>query len=263
MMILQTTRGVLSSGLDADALAYITAVEAADGQSLESSVKIALNSFVKGCKSDGIWGAIKASCIMAGARTLSGALVPLKGASPTNFNFVSGDYNRKTGLKGNGTTKYLDSNRNNNADPQNSKHLSVYRTEAPTGQSGSTGSGSLIGNLTNQTGASWLFDNVSPSADTIRVNSVGSIINLQYGSGATFVGASRSSGTSISYRFSGTTNSASNASSAPSNENLILYRFINYSSAGIAFYSIGESVNLENLDTRVSTLMTNLSSAIP
>jgi hypothetical protein len=133
MMILKTSRSNLSSGLDADALAYITAVEAADGQSLESSVKIALNSFVKGCKSDGIWGAIKASCIMAGARTLSGALVPLKGASPTNFNFVSGDYNRKTGLKGNGITKYLDSNRNNNADPQNSRHVSIYASTISTG----------------------------------------------------------------------------------------------------------------------------------
>jgi hypothetical protein len=255
--------GTQAGGLDPDARSYILAVEAADGQTLEAGVKNAYNTFVKGCKSDGIWDAIKASCIMAGARTLSGALVPLKGTAPTNFNFVSGDYNRETGLLGNGTTKYLDSNRNNNADPQNSKHIAAYRTEAPTGTPGGAGSGSLIGNLTNQTGASWLFDNVSPSADTIRVNSVVSIITLQYGSGATFVGASRSSGTSASYRFSGTTNSVLNASSAPSNENLILYRFTNYSSARIAFYSIGESIDLEKLDSRVTILMSNIATAIP
>jgi hypothetical protein len=56
--------------------------------------------------------AIKASCILAGARTLAGALVPLAGAAPTNVGpFVSGDYNRKTGLVGDGSTKYLNSNR--------------------------------------------------------------------------------------------------------------------------------------------------------
>ena len=118
---------------DADALAYIAAVEAADGQSLENGVKDAYTAFISGCKADGIWTAIKAACILAGARTLNGALVPLAGTAPTNNNFVSGDYNRETGLKGNGTTKYLNSNRANNADPQNSNHNAVYVTEALTG----------------------------------------------------------------------------------------------------------------------------------
>ena len=95
---------------DADALAYITVVETADGQALEDGVKIAINNFIIGLKTDGIWESIKASVIMAGARTLNGALVPLKGPAPTNFNFVAGDYNRKTGLKGNGSTKYMDTN---------------------------------------------------------------------------------------------------------------------------------------------------------
>jgi hypothetical protein len=96
--------------------------------SLLISGDLRLASFVKGCKNDGIWTAIKASCILAGARTLAGALVPLVGTAPTNFDglFDSGDYNRKTGLIGDGSTKSLDSNRNNNADPQNSKHVSAY-----------------------------------------------------------------------------------------------------------------------------------------
>lgn len=81
---------VSNVSFDADALAYITAVETADGQSLEYGVKTAINSFIVGCKVDGIWNAIKSSAILAGARTLTGALVPLKGTAPTNFNFVSG-----------------------------------------------------------------------------------------------------------------------------------------------------------------------------
>jgi hypothetical protein len=95
---------------DADAQAYITAVETADRQALEAGVRTAINDFVVGCKADGIWDAIKASCIMAGARTLTGALVPLKGTAPTNYNFVPGDYNRKTGLVGDGSSKNLNSN---------------------------------------------------------------------------------------------------------------------------------------------------------
>jgi hypothetical protein len=70
----------------------------------------AINAFITGCKADGTWDAIKACCILAGWNGLTGALVPLKGTAPTNFNFVSGDYNRQTGLVGNGTTKHLNSN---------------------------------------------------------------------------------------------------------------------------------------------------------
>jgi hypothetical protein len=72
---------------DSNALTYINAVEAADGQALELNVKLVINDFVVGCKADGIWDAIKASCILAGARTLPGALVPLVGSAPTDFNF--------------------------------------------------------------------------------------------------------------------------------------------------------------------------------
>jgi hypothetical protein len=76
------------------------------------------------------WDAIKASCILCGARTLAGALVPLVGTAPTNVadNFVSGDYTRggaTPGLKGDGTS-YLDSGRANDADPQDSKHLAFF-----------------------------------------------------------------------------------------------------------------------------------------
>ena len=74
---------------DTDAGNYIQAVEAADGQALEAATRQAINNFVVGCKQDGIWSAIKASCILAGARTLNGALVPLVGTAPTNNNFVS------------------------------------------------------------------------------------------------------------------------------------------------------------------------------
>lgn len=256
-MILQQTRGALSSGLDADALAYITAVEAADGQALESAVKTAINSFVKGCKGDGIWSAIKASCILAGARTLSGALVPLRGTAPTNFNFISSDYIRKTGLIGNSSTKYLNSNRNNNADPQDSKHLAVWRTiqtqQAP-----------LIGINTVTNGASWIYDGTA--GDTIRLNTSPSVSLTATAFPSTgFIGASRSSSSQISYRFSGANSTASSTSQTPNNENLWVFRGVGNQHTGsrMTFYSIGESIDLAALDSRLSKLMSDLTAAIP
>jgi hypothetical protein len=41
--------------------AYIAAVETADGQALEPAIRTAYDQFIRGCKADGIWDAIKAS----------------------------------------------------------------------------------------------------------------------------------------------------------------------------------------------------------
>jgi hypothetical protein len=117
---------------DPDAAAYLRAVEAADGQALETPVKRAVDDFFRGTKADGTFSALKAACLLCGARTLAGALVPLVGTAPTNVadGFVEGDYTRggaTPGLKGDGTS-YLDSGRANNADPLNDRHYSVYLT---------------------------------------------------------------------------------------------------------------------------------------
>lgn len=258
MIILQTTRGVLSSWLDADARTYIAAVEAADAQPLETGVKVAINNFVKGCKNDGIWNAIKASCILAGARTLSGALVPLRGTAPTNFNFVSGDYNRKTGLVGNGTTKYLNSNRKNNADPQNNKHFALNVHTASTN--------AYFGALTTDgtVDGSQLFTN---TGGFVRLNSDVSYVHGNFDTVTGFIGINRQNSSQISFRISENTIVIQNASAAfPSVDMYVFARnftAIDPTSARFRFYSMGESISLTLLNSRVSTLMTNLSSAIP
>lgn len=250
--------GYCVRGLDPDAKAYIDAVEAADAQSLESGVKVAINNFVKGCKNDGIWNAIKASCILAGARTLSGAIVPLKGTAPTNNNFVSGDYNRKTGLKGDGATKYLDSNRNVNADPQDNFSISVFPTtlgvsvSAYIGAGGSNSGSSQI----NESATNATFYNRNGSARTKQT-----VANY-------LIGSSRSNSGFYFGRTAGTNSSFSQASESPYNANALVFARNSptaglYSSARIAFYHIGESLDLAALDSRVSTLMSNLTTAIP
>ena len=243
---------------DPDALAYLAEVERADGQALESGVRDAVIAFVTGCKADGIWDAIKASCILAGARTLNGCLVPLTGTAPTNFNFVSGDYNRETGLVGNGSTKYLSTNRNSDADPQDNKHLATYKG------AGGASLGALLGTNVVANGTSWLFDNTITNQDTIRVNANPSVGGLNFPATG-FIGATRSSSATITYRFSATNTSASSTSQTPVNEIIDVFRGAasQYTDARLSFYSIGESLDLAKLDTRVTDLMTAIGAAIP
>ena len=242
---------------DPDAASYIANVEAADGQELEYDVRMAINTFVKGCKADGIWDAIKASCILAGARTLSGALVPLAGTAPTNFNFVSGDYNRKTGLIGDGSTKYLDSNRNNNADPQDNSHHSFWL-------SGISSASRMINSG---------LDGIQPGTLTIAFN--GTQYNLRnrantavLNNGAflanSLVAMSRNVSTSFVFRSARANTTVSQSSQTPTLSNITLYFGDGaFSDARLAFYSIGEALDLALLDARVTTLMSDLATAIP
>ena len=241
---------------DSDTTAYIAAVENVDGQALESSIKTAYNDFIVGCKADGIWSAIKASCILAGARTLPGALVPLVGTAPTNANFVSGDYNRKTGLLGNGTTKYLNSNRAGNADPQNNIHQAIYSSTAP---SISANRSFIGGNITPQTflssGTSANFGSRCRTTGTYLIGSSTSI---------GFKGQSRILAASYIVRNGGANYTRATASSGnPANNHFIFSSGASGSlDSRLSFYSIGEHLNLALLDTRVSNLMTAINAAI-
>jgi hypothetical protein len=246
---------VISGKTDPDFAAYIAAVEQADGQTLEVATRQAIYNFIIGCKADGIWNAIKASCILAGARTLTGALVPLVGTAPTNVGglFVSGDYNRKTGLVGNGSTKYLSSNRNNDADPQDSNHNAVYATSlvAPSqllavGTTGNNANNISTGGTRNRSST---FTSASPQAG--------------------FIGVSRSSSASYSYKDSNGVVSIAVSSSTPFSGNLFVFArnlggsIDSYSASRLAFYSIGESLNLALLDARVTDLINAFGAAIP
>jgi hypothetical protein len=252
----KTNNGIV----DPDAIIYINNVEKADGENLEYDTAKAIHDFVVGCKADGIWSAIKASCILAGARTLSGALVPLVGTAPTNNNFVSGDYNRKTGLVGDGSTKYLDSNAAHNIGPQNNAHCSVYAsTLRQVGTSvyigASSGSSTGIGG-----------DAASPP-DTWIIHDTGSGVPRFTDVGLGFKAVARSGSADYVRRTNGasTTVARTASATAPSTGTYTVFArdgaFL--ASARLAFYSIGESLDLALLDTRITTLINAFAAAIP
>jgi hypothetical protein len=247
---------------DDDASTYIEAVEAADTQALETNTRYAINNFVIGCKADGIWSAIKASCILAGARTLTGALVPLVGTAPTNVGpFVSGDYNRKTGLVGNGSTKYLNSNRPHNADPLNSSHISVWAQTFTLGSAYIGIHTSPRTRIVNFAGQSFFN---SRAADGGAL-----VVNPTYG----LIGASRSSASNTVRRINQTSNTSTVSSDSTgfttNLDNIFVFGtsdngvITTPTSSRFAFYSIGESLDLALLDARVTDLINAFAAAIP
>ena len=248
---------------DADALTYINAVQAADGQSLENGVKVAINDFVVGCKADGTWTALINACIMAGARTLSGALIPLTGLAPTNNNFVSGDYDRKTGLIGNASTKALLLGYNNTSIPTDNSHLSCYVTQAPT--IGATNK-IFIGTATGTGGRFYAQCNTVSALNIKNRSSAAAGISIA-GEGITlgFKGHSRNSSTNTIIRSSQTNTTDTTASTTPTSQSMGVFTGasgVNYSDARMSFYSVGTNIDLALLDTRVTTLMNTLASVI-
>ena len=249
---------------DPDALAYLAAVAAADGAPVETAVAVAVDDFFKGCKADpsgtpgrSNWDAIKASCILCGARTLAGALVPLVGTAPTNVadGFVSGDYTRggaAPGLQGDGTS-YLDSGRNNNADLQNDRHLSVYATSLQ------SNSGMYIDG--QPSGGSLSYLRGQGTALTSPLNSsFRQLVNGHTLPG--LLGSSRSASTSLTILGSGIQQTFSDTSVAPPSRSIGVFGPNPVSDAKIAFYSIGEALDLEALDARVTALVTAIGAAV-
>ena len=247
---------------DSDVVAYIKAVESADGALLETSVRALYYNFIVGCKNDGIWNSIKASCLLGGARTLNGALVPLVGNAPTNVNFISSDYNRKTGLVTDGT-KYLNLGYNNNDTtnfPTDNSHASVYIKENPVSFASSAAYFILGGKVYSYEGSmsfQW-------SSGVYRVYNR-TYTSVNYDTMINFVGTSKStSEASFIARTNGAnTTPSTSAVATPSSGIYGVFGLGNGSSLypsglRISFYSLGRSLDLALLDARISKFMSDL-----
>jgi len=247
-------------GYDADAGRYIEAVERADGQWLELAVRLAINAFVVGCKTDGIWSAMKASCLLMGARTLSGSLTPLVGAAPTNANFVSGDYNRKNGLTG-GSGKFLTTNRTQGADPLNDFHFAVL----PTSFVGTSFQGVFNSAIEDRT---FLYaSSTGGTSLNFRGRSIDYISNNAGGSIAgRLLGLSRNNSADFALHRRNSTVTITDASESLifPNTSMVVFTGSGFPYLGAqCFYSQGTAVDLALLDSRVTALYNAIGTAIP
>jgi hypothetical protein len=238
------------SGFEPETNVYLARIVAA-GSSISSGNLGAVNTFIAGCKADGIWNAIKASCLLAGADTLAGALIPLVGPVPTNGGglFVSGDYSRTTGLLGGGGRRII-TNRVNSADLQDDCHAAIWVTE--------TGSGTtvgLIGSNSNTGVAQRRIYRTSTACNDISGSA--------YSAPASgLIGISRSSPSSYIRRSSNSDATLNVASTGNPSFNIAIFArdFLGASSWGgrASFYSLGGNLNLALLDARLATYMSSL-----
>jgi hypothetical protein len=205
---------------------------------------------------------IKTGGFLTGARTIQGALTPWGAGMPipTIFNFVAGDYNRKTGALGNGTNKYVLLGVNSNSVPQNSCHQSVMVTTAPTVNSAYIGTGAQI------TGAMHIQTATTTLVQFRNRNSVVS----QHGTSpaAGFFAHSRNNSANYSVRYANTSATVTQASETPINADTGLFARISapstaslFSNARQAAWTFGEAVpsnDLVALETIITGYMNSL-----
>lgn len=243
---------------DPDFRAYYNAGVAAGGTMTTQNMR-AVNAFIKGCKRDaspnaGVsnWTAIKSSCLLCAWDSFVGSLIPLKGSAPTNVNFVSGDYFRTTGLKGDAATKYLNSNRGNDADPQNNFSCSVYVTQTG-GAVTQFYSGSNSGS-----GSSQIVNDQRFRCRTTAIG--GSVMSAAAG----FHGVVRNGASTFGWIAPSGPSSATAASETPIVSSLYVFIRLNsgspsgFTDARLSFYHFGESVTNSSLKARLDTLMSAL-----
>jgi hypothetical protein len=252
---------------DPDALTYLAAVAAADGAPVETAVAVAVDDFFKGCKADpsGTPGDVtgmrsRLRAYSAGLARWPGALVPLVGTAPTNVadGFVEGDYTRggaTPGLKGDGTS-YLNTGRAVTADPQNNCHVSAFRSDL-------NGSEFSVASLGVATTGAVVLNHANPISGRLR--------NTSFTSGTLdgslgFAGFSRQDSGFFSARADAQSETITQVSAiSGSVGNYGVFMFLNglaFSTATIAFYSIGESLDLAALDARVTALVTAIGAAV-
>jgi hypothetical protein len=253
---------------DPDAAAWVAAVEAADGAPLEPGIVAAVETFVQGLKDDGIWPKIEASCILAGARSLGGALVPLRGPAPSSINFTNGDYSRETGLVGDGFTTRIDTGYSNiQPDGQNDKLAAIWVSQPFTGTTAFRG---MFGS-TNQTGGTMLRRASNLTDLQARVSSTVTALGRETALVTGMIGLNRASSAGFTLRLGGAERflAIPSVEQLPGNVSVHSVGTANFGNARIAFYAFGRALadegtpsGLAVFDSRLTTLMTAISEAL-
>ena len=246
---------------DADARAYVAAVRAADGQTLEDAVARAIDAFVVGCKADSTWAALSHCCLLAGPRTIAGCCVALRGTSATSNAFLAADYNRETGLKGStANTKFLNTNVNNNTFTQDNFHMSIWVSEPDTTGTyyhmGVGGGGAGSSEIAMIGGVSQFRNQAASIFGTTRSDQTTGLW-----------GSARNNSSAFDTRTGANTDAGTRTSATPAAGNINVFRTSTFgtlfSPYRLAWYSMGTAVDLSLLQTRLATYLSDIAEAIP
>jgi hypothetical protein len=236
----------------AEAADYFSRIRLA-GSSITTDNKVAVGNFIEGCKADGIWSSIKASCLLAGPDTLAGALVPLVGPTPSNSSFSNTDYNRTAGLIGDGLTKQIRTGYLGSPELQDNISASVW------------------GSTITSANAAYISCGRTTTGATAISRSGGSLIRCQdavASAGAAFVtsglhGVSRSNSLDFVHRVGGITSGpVPSISQTQNTDEWTIFNHsrstFSYSNSRLSFYHVGNSMDLALLDARLATYMSSL-----
>ena len=246
-------RNSILAKVSPEARDYIRRVELADGQMLENFMLTALADFAN-------WriplGGMCAALV--GPRALSGALVPMVGTAPTGVNLVSGDYDRKR-IQLDGVSKYIAPNRNNNADPQDSRHAAWWQYAALPGSF----SGSAVGGSGNNGSTNYFFANQTSG----NVRSSSGSRNFSGGStGPGLFGVFRNTAADVIQVQSGTATTEPLGSAAPLDLTINFgANFDGAVNAEIApsLISMGPYIDPAEMQTRSAALIAEINAALP
>ena len=187
---------------------------------------------------------------------IQGVTVPLRDGMtvPTNNNFVAGDLNQLTGLKGDGSTKLINTGYIDSDLAQNDGSLSAYVT-AP-----ATISGTYYAGTTTAGNAGTFLRDVGT---TCQLNVHGGLTSNGTAIISGLVGASRTDSTNVNARSNQTNYPFTNASTTPTSDALQIFAraSASRSDARIATYHAGPALNLATLEGLQATLLSEIRTA--
>lgn len=249
---------------DADAQAMFDA-RAALGDDPSAPYKQAISDYVTAIKAvSGLWADIVQLIVFAGATTIAGALVPIKGASPTNVSLVNADVALKTGAKGDASAKYIQTGYSGTVagTGQNDFHAYGYYTEMP-----STNGTALFGQggATTTGGTMILYGTGANNTNLKCRNSAADAVTGNTGVGG--YGVNRTASANYQAKRAGTTSTVTRGSqSVPARRMHILARTdnsadtpTNFSDARILVWAMGSGItSIDDYDTPTADFVTAL-----
>jgi len=196
---------------------------------------------------------------------IQGVTVPLKSTMTalTNNNFVAGDLNQLTGLKGDASTKYLDTGSKFNDFPQNDFSMSANITEFI--QETTTGNylvynsfGNGVSQIATQNDAG-----ANPNDLIIRCQERTGAFLTDVGNLEDFYGINRTVSTGYSVQYGASSTTVTATSQAPANQIISILGASTQlkSNARMATYHIGPALNLATLRGLQETLLSEVAAA--
>ena len=251
-----------SATFSAEAQDYFDRLDAA-GDTTYVGYKQPLANYIDGLVTLGgaYWDNLESAASFVGVG-IEGVTVPLKSTMPTltNNNFVAGDLNVLTGLKGDGSTKYIDTGTKFNDCPQNDFSMSVNVTETLL----ESNSGNYLAYEKFVDGVSQIVsindsgvsnNDLSIRCQTRNVNTIS-----DQGSVEDFTGVSRELSTEYLVQYGASSTTITRASQAPANQIISLFGSpaVSKTNARFATFHIGRSLDMPTLRGLQNTLISEI-----